>query len=154
MSTALENNCDFLISIWSYLQDFIVQVFSTCKETKAATDNVVDVDSEEEETRRKRVGFEVVDDEEKETIAAFDDDVCRLQRKDTPHHLKGKRIVMDDDSKLQDILLSIRRKSEDHENEDKPKSEGDCSQEDAENEGGDALSNEQIENKKKGSSSP
>ena len=53
--------------------------------------------------------------EEKDVDFDENDDVCRLQRKDTPHHLKGKRIVKDDDTRLQDILLSMKQKSEDKE---------------------------------------
>lgn len=52
----------------------------------------------------------------------FNDDVCRLQRKDTPHHFKGKRIVNDDSDKerLQEILSSIenRKSSEADDDED------------------------------------
>ena len=41
-----------------------------------------------------------------------EDDVCKLQRKDTPHHFKGKRIVNTDEDKekLQQILSSIENR--------------------------------------------
>ena len=44
------------------------------------------------------------------------DDICKLQRKDTPHHFKGKRIVdtEEDKERLHEILSSIeKRKSAD-----------------------------------------
>lgn len=101
-------------------------------------------ESDEEETGRKRVGFEI---EVEENDGSFDgDDICRLQRKDTPHHLKGKRIVKDDESRLQDILLSMKQKSEDHENDSQKSSE----KEETEVEDSAWLSHDQIEDKKRG----
>lgn len=79
----------------------------------SAVNDVAD-ESDDEEPGRKRVGFQV-NFEEKDVDFDENDDVCRLQRKDTPHHLKGKRIVKDDDTRLQDILLSMKQKSEDKE---------------------------------------
>lgn len=44
-----------------------------------------------------------------------EDEECKLQRKDTPHHLKGKRIVNseEDKIKLQEILLNIEKRKSD-----------------------------------------
>ena len=108
-------------------------------------------DSDDEKTGRKRVGFEIEDD-----VCIEDEDLgeCRLQRKDTPHHLKGKRITADDDGRLQDILLAIRQKSEEHENDEEDEhdvSDGAAhSRNGVEDETLEGMTDEQLENKKKG----
>jgi len=105
----------------------------------------------------RRVGFNVDDathiPERDDTGEFNDDDVCRLQRKDTPHHLKGKRIVKDDDdSQLQNILQTLRQKSldESEQQQHKVEEEDATKKSDNDDEKGDQLSEEQLKNKRKG----
>ena len=68
-----------------------------------------------------RVGFVTFDlEEEKKENAEF-----RLQRKDTPHFTKGKRIVQSDEQKARDILanLEVKDESEDGESDSERKEE-------------------------------
>ncbi|XP_066930968.1 protein scribble homolog isoform X3 [Clytia hemisphaerica] len=119
-------------------------------------DNTSDHDYENSDTEgRRRVGFDFVEDEhvpERDTrFDVEDDDVCRLTRKDTPHHLKGKRIGKnDDDSQLQNILQTIRQRSvEEAENNTTPDDEETPVAEQSEDTM-DGPTVEQIEDKKKG----
>ena len=97
------------------------------------------------------------DDDDKHLTQVFnEDDVCRLQRKDTPHHLKGKRIAKDDDdSQLQNILQTLRQKSLDESEQQQPQKEGadkvtETKNDDEKEDELGELSEEQLENKRKG----
>ena len=80
--------------------------------------------------------------------------MCRLQRKDTPHHLKGKRIAKsDDDSQLQNILQTIRQRSvEEAENNQAPDEGEETPVAEQSEDTIDGPTVGQIEDKKKGSS--
>ena len=68
-----------------------------------------------------RVGFVTFDlEEEKKENAEF-----RLQRKDTPHFTKGKRIVQSDEQKAREILanLEVKDGSEDGSESDSERNE-------------------------------
>lgn len=63
--------------------------------------------SNDEDNSEKRVGFVIADDLEDGN--SFDDSY-KWERKDTPHHLKGKRITSEDPDALQDILSKLSKK--------------------------------------------
>ena len=70
-------------------------------------------DGSEDEEGAGRVGFVSFDlAEEKPDNTEF-----RLQRKDTPHFTKGKRIVQGDEQKAREILANLGAKEDSEENE-------------------------------------